>query len=115
MTIEFDYPSPDTTIPWEVKDITQGIVVRYRRTIAGKTRPISGTGGYRYGVDFHTELHCAACCCEASEDQGCRHPAGGFTVISSKSGHSHIWGVAIASMADIHLHDPLRHDGGRST
>ena len=47
MTIEFDYPSPDTTIPREAKDITKGIVARYRRTIAGETRRISGTGGAR--------------------------------------------------------------------
>ena len=115
MTIEFDYPSPDPSIPWEVKVITEGIVARYRRTIAGQTRSFSGTGGYRYGVDFHTEIHCVACCCEASKHQGCRHPAGGFTIISLKSGHPPVWGVAIASMADIHLLDPLRHDGGRST
>ena len=107
--IEFDYSSPDADIPWQVKDLGGGVVARYRRTIARKTRVISGTGGYREGVDFHTEIHCAACCCAASETEGCRHPAGGYVVIGSRAGCASVWQISIATLAALHLQDPIRH------
>ena len=107
--IEFDYSSPDADIPWQVKDLGGGVVARYRRTIARKTRVISGTGGYREGVDFHTELHCATCCCAASDAEGCRHPAGGFVVIGGRSGCASVWQITIAALAALHLQDPIRH------
>ena len=107
--IEFDYTSPDADIAWQVKDLGGGVVARYRRTIARKTRAISGTGGYREGVDFHTEIHCAACCCAASEAEGCRHPAGGFFVIGGRAGGASVWQISIATLAALHLQDPIRH------
>ena len=107
--IEFDYSSPDADIPWQTKDLGEGVVARYRRTIARKTRVISGTGGYRQGVDFHTELHCATCCCAASDAEGCRHPAGGFVVIGGRSGCASVWQISIAALAALHLQDPIRH------
>ena len=107
--IEFDYSSPDAGIAWQVEDLEGGVVARYRRTIALKTRAISGTGGYREGVDFHTEIHCAACCCAASEADGCRHPAGGFVVKSGRAGCASVWQIAIAMLAALHLQDPIRH------
>jgi hypothetical protein len=70
---------------------------------------ISGTGGYREGVDFHTEIHCAACCCTPSEVEGCHHPAGGFIVIGGRSGCASVWQIAIATLAALHLQDPIRH------
>ena len=105
----FDYAEPDADIGWQVEDLGDGITARYRRTIALKTRVISGTGGYREGVDFHTEIHCATCCCRATEDYGCRHPAGGFTVISGRAGHPSPWNIALPTLAAIHLQDPIRH------
>lgn len=107
--IAFDYSSPDADIPWQVEDLGGGVVARYRRTLARKTRVISGTGGYRDGVDFHTEIHCAACCCAASEAEGCRHPAGGFIVIGRRSGYANLWQISIATLAVLHLQDPIRH------
>ena len=83
--IKFDYASPDADISWQVEDLGGGVVARYRRTIARKTRVISGTGGYREGVDFHTEIHCAACCCAS------------------------VWHISIATLAALHLQDPIRH------
>ena len=109
----FDYADPDAEIGWQVKDLGDGITARYRRTLALKTRVISGTGGYREGVDFHTEIHCATCCCEASEDVGCRHPAGGFTIISSRAGCPSPWNIALPTLAAIHLQDPVRHTAPR--
>jgi len=47
--IEFDYVSPDPDVPWQVQDLGEGIVARYRRTLARKSRVITGTGGYREG------------------------------------------------------------------
>jgi bacterioferritin-associated ferredoxin len=84
--IEFDYPAPDADVPWQIEDLGGGVVARYRRTIARRSRVITGTGGYREGVDFHTEIHCSACCCTPSEVDGCRQPAGGFVVIGGRSG-----------------------------
>jgi hypothetical protein len=107
--IKFDYTSPDADIAWQVKDLGGGVVARYRRTFARKTRAISGTGGYREGVDFHTEIHCAACCCAASEAEGCRHPAGGFVVIGRRAGYASVWQISIATLAARHLQDPIRH------
>ena len=107
--IDFDYLSPDADIPWEVRDLGGGVTARYRRTLSRRTRVISGTGGYREGVDFHTEIHCAVCCCNPSENEGCRHPAGGFSVIGSRSGCASVWEVAIATVAALHLQDPIRH------
>jgi hypothetical protein len=107
--IEFDYSIPDADISWQVKDLAGGVVARYRRTIARKTRVISGTGGYREGVDFHTEIHCAACCCAASEAEGCRHPAGGFVIIGGRPGCASVWQISMATLAALHLQDPIRH------
>jgi hypothetical protein len=107
--IEFDYTSPDADIAWQVEVLGGGVVARYRRTIARKTRVISGTGGYRQGVDFHTEIHCAACCCAASEAEGCRHPAGGFVVIGGRPGCASVWQISITTLAALHLQDPIRH------
>ena len=106
---KFDYTSPDADIAWQVKDLGGRVVARYRRTIARKTRVISGTGGYREGVDFHTEIHCADCCCAASEAEGCRHPAGGFVVIGGRPGCASVWQISIAALAALHLQDPIRH------
>ncbi len=107
--VDFDYPSPDAEIPWQTRDLGGGVTARYRRTMSRRTRVISGTGGYREGVDFHTEIHCSACCCTPSDGDGCRHPAGGFTVIGSRSGCASVWGIAIATLAALHLQDPIRH------
>ena len=107
--LKFDYARPDADISWQAKDLAGGVVARYRRTIARKTRAISGTGGYREGVDFHTEIHCAACCCAASEAEGCRHPAGGFVVIGGRPGSASVWQISIATLAALHLQDPIRH------
>ena len=107
--IDFDYPSPDPDISWQVRDLGDGVIARYRRTIARKTRVITGTGGYREGVDFHTEIHCDACCCTPSEVEGCRHPAGGFVVISGRSGCASVWQISIATLAALHLQDLIRH------
>jgi hypothetical protein len=107
--IEFDYPSPDADVPWQVEDLGGGVVARHRRTVARRSREITGTGGYREGVDFHTEIHCAACCCTPSEIEGCHHPAGGFTVISSRSGCASVWQILIATLTALHLQDPIRH------
>ena len=109
MNNPFDYADPDAEIGWQVKDLGGGIVARYRRTLALKTREISGTGGYREGVDFHTEIHCAICCCKATEESGCRHPAGGFTIISGRAGCPSPWNIALPTLAAIHLQDPIRH------
>ena len=107
--IDFDYPSPDADIPWQMRDLGDGVTARYRRTIARRTRVITGTGGYREGVDFHTEIHCAACCCVPTELEGCRHPAGGFVVIGGRAGCASVWEIAVATLAALHLQDPIRH------
>jgi hypothetical protein len=107
--IEFDYPAPDADVPWQIEDLGGGVVARYRRTIARRSRVITGTGGYREGVDFHTEIHCSACCCTPSEVDGCRQPAGGFVVIGGRSGCASVWQIAIATLAALHLQDPIRH------
>ena len=106
--LKFDYARPDADISWQVEDLGGGVVARYRRTIARKTRVISATGGYREGVDFHTEIHCAACCCAASEAEACRHPAGGFVVIGGRAGCASVWQISIATLAALHLQDPIR-------
>jgi hypothetical protein len=107
--LKLDYARPDADISWQVEDLGGGVVARYRRTIARKTRVISGTGGYREGVDFHSEIHCEACCCAASEAEGCRHPAGGFFVIGGRAGGASVWQISIATLAALHLQDPIRH------
>jgi len=107
--IKFDYVSPDPDVPWQIDALGGGVIARYRRTIARKSRVITGTGGYREGVDFHTEIHCAACCCTPSEVDGCQHPAGGFTVVGSRSGCASVLQIAIATLAALHLQDPIRH------
>jgi len=107
--IDFDYPGPDADVPWQVRDLGDGMHARYRRTMSRRTRVITGTGGYREGVDFHTEVHCSACCCTPSETEGCRHPAGGFTVIGGRSGHPSVWEIALATLSTLHLQDPIRH------
>jgi hypothetical protein len=107
--IDLDFPAPDADAPWQVRDLGDGVIARYRRTIARKTRAITGTGGYREGVDFHTEIHCAACCCTPSVVDGCRRPAGGFVVIGGRSGCASVWQISIATLAALHLQDPIRH------
>ena len=107
--IRFDYTTPDADVPWQIDDLGGGVIARYRRTIARKSRVITGTGGYREGVDFHTEIHCAVCCCTPSEGEGCHHPAGGFVVIGSRSGCASVWTIALATLAALHLQDPIRH------
>jgi len=107
--IEFDYVSPDPDVPWQIDDLGGGVFARYRRTIARKSRVITGTGGYREGADFHTEIHCSACCCTPSEVEGCHHPAGGFVVIGGRSGCASVWNIAMATLAALHLQDPIRH------
>ena len=109
MNNPFDYRDPNPDVSWEAKQLGGGIVARYRRTLGLKTSLISGPGGYREGVDFHTEIHCATCCCEASETYGCRHPAGGFMIIGGRVGTPSMWEVALRTMATIHQQDPLRH------
>jgi hypothetical protein len=107
--IKLDYRSPDADVPWQIEDLGGGVVARYRRTIARRSRVITGTGGYREGVDFHTEIHCSACCCTPSEVDGCRQPAGGFVVIGGRSGCASVWQIAITTLAALHLQDPIRH------
>ena len=36
--IEFDYLSLDPDVPWQVRDLGGGVIARYRRTIARKSR-----------------------------------------------------------------------------
>jgi hypothetical protein len=107
--IKFDYLSPDPDVPWQIDDLGGGVVARYRRTIARNPRMITGTGGYREGVDFHTEIHCGDCCCTPSEVEGCHHPAGGFIVIGGRSGCASVWQIATATLAALHLQGPIRH------
>ena len=92
-----------------MRNLGDGVIARYRRTIARRTRAITGTGGYREGVDFHTEIHCSACCCTPSEVEGCHHPAGGFVVIGGRSGCASVWQNSLATLAALHLQDPIRH------
>ena len=48
--IKFDYLSPDADVPWQIDDLGGGVFARYRRTIAQKSRVITGTGGCRARV-----------------------------------------------------------------
>lgn len=109
MVQSFAYEQPDAEVPWEIQELGEGVVARYRRTIALRARPITGTGGYREGVDFHTEIHCPQCCCEATVDAGCGTPAGGFVVIGGRAGCPNVWPLLIQTMAAAHLQDAVRH------
>lgn len=109
MNAQFEYSQPNADISWEVKDQGGGIVARYRRTIALKTSAISGTAGYRKGIDLHTEIHCAECCCEATVETACRKPAGGFVIVGMQGGCPGTWEVLVSTMKASHLQDAVRH------
>lgn len=110
---EFDYTPREIVRPagieWTVVDLGSGIFARHRRTIAMQSAKVAGTAGYRYGVDFHVQIHCHECCCTPSPDKACTNPAGGLFVSAWKSGYKSMWEPWAKSSAEYHLKDPVRH------
>lgn len=110
---EFDYTPRENVLPrgieWTVVDLSQGIFARYRRTIAMQRAEVAGTVGYKYGVDFHVQIHCQKCCCAPSPDKACAKPAGGRFTAAYKSGYKTMWEPWAKSSTGYHLKDPVRH------
>ena len=103
--LEFQGANPLVNAPWGIEELGQGMRARYQRTLTDSFNfDWGGTAGYRYGVDFHTQIHCELCCCTPTVEFGCKSPAAGFFTVESK-GMSE-WAISNASF---HLADRYRH------
>ena len=115
---EFDYKRREDTrkigVEWTVADLGSGTYARCRRTLAMRSTEIGGTAGFKYGVDFHIQIHCEKCCCKPSEEQGCENPAAGTFTVAYKGGFRSMYEPWARSAARYHLKDPVRHPYKRS-
>ena len=107
---EFHGTNPLAKAPWEVEDLGKGMRIRYQRTLANSFDfDWGGTAGYRYGVDFHTQIHCQRCCCNPTEEFGCNSPAAGHFTVASRGKISNLYCEWAEASAAFHLADPVRH------
>lgn len=47
-------------------DLGDGMWVAVDRRVHGTNNEISGTAGYKYGLDSVAGVHCEVCCCNGS-------------------------------------------------
>ena len=103
---EFRGSDPLVNAPWGFEELGLGMRARFQRTLTNSFNfDWGGTAGYRYGVDFHTQIHCEICCCTPTVEFGCKSPAAGFFIVGSKVMRD--WAV---SNATFHLSDKKRHN-----
>ncbi len=116
---ELDFLPLDPNARTFVEDLGAGIVARYTVTIAHTVRACT-LDCYKHGADRHVDLHCARCCCNATEEWACRHPAAGFFTVGQVGDQLvgperelrksfRPWMAAAQALAAAHLLDPVRH------
>ncbi len=107
---EFHGADPLAKARWHGEDLGQGMFVMYQRTLSDSFNfDWGGTAGYRYGVDFHIQLHCERCCCTPTKESGCNSPAAGHFTVGSKSDIPNLYRKWAEANAAFHLADQIRH------
>lgn len=107
---DFQGSDPLAKAPWHVEDLGQGMRARWQRTLADSLNfDWGGTAGYRYGVDFHIQIHCERCCCTPTEESGCHSPAAGHFTVATKSKIPNLYRKWAEASAAFHLADLVRH------
>lgn len=107
---EFQGSDPLARARWQVEELRKGIRARYQRALADSINfEWGGTAGFRYGVDFHIQIHCERCCCIPTEESGCNSPAAGLFTVATKSKIPNLYRKWAETSADFHLADLVRH------